>query len=123
MLFMEFKLPTKEQVKSGAEMTWRFSKKIVKKGAQAMVLETAANVLNATFEGDASKVKEQLTFDAIVGPKKESKPKRKLFSKKKKDEAEEVLDEVAVVEPPVDWQQYEEVDAKDVKVVEAKESK
>jgi hypothetical protein len=89
------------------EGSWRFSKTVVRKGIQAMAVETVGKGVTAVFEGDMDKAKKQFTFDEIVGPKKikEDKPKKKLFGKKK--EAEELLE--AVETQTVDTDTIEEI--------------
>lgn len=91
----------KKTLISVGEKGWRFTKKVGVKGLQALAAETLTKTLNASFEGGIDKAKEQLTFDAIVGPKKESKPKKKWFSKKK-DVVEEALEEI-----DKDWTEIE----------------
>lgn len=93
---MKINLGSKETWMKLGEHSWRFSKTVVKKGIQAMVVETAGKTTMAALEGDFNKVKQQLTFDEIVGPKKvkTDKPKKKWFGKKK-DVAEEALEEIS----------------------------
>jgi hypothetical protein len=95
MFRMNINLGSKETWAKIGEGSWRLGKTIVKKGVQAMVVETAGKATMAALEGDMSKVKQQLTFDEIVGPKKvkSDKPKKKLFGKKK-DAAEELAEEI-----------------------------
>lgn len=111
MFNMEFKFD-KEMVKSVGEKAWRLTKKIGVKGAQALLLETVTNTLTASYEGGLPKVKEKLTFDGIVGPKPEKKPRKKLFSKKNKGIEE--IPEVSVEKPEIEI--LEAVKAEDVKV-------
>lgn len=94
----EFNKETLAKVGDGA---WRLTKHIVKKGIQQTVMETAGSATLAALDGDMSKVKKQLEFDSIVGPKKvkTDKPKRKWFGKNK-DEAEEVLEEIGTTIEP-----------------------
>lgn len=111
---MEMKFD-KETMKTVGEMGWRLTKKIAIKGVQALVLETATKTLNATFEGDMTKLKEQLTFDGIVGPKPEKKPMKGWFSKKK-DETEELIEDLVGEEADT----FEEVE---VEVIDKKNKK
>lgn len=116
---MELKFD-KEMAKSIGEKSWRLTKKIAIKGVQAMVIETATKTLNASFEGDMTKVKEQLTFDGIVGPKPEKKPRKKLFSRKK-DETEELLEDIEeVIEAEVEEVKLDDVE---VEVIDKKKKK
>jgi hypothetical protein len=109
MFNMEIKF-NKEMAKSIGEKSWRLTKKIAIKGTQALVAETTAKALNAAFEGDYDKMKNQLTFDGIVGEKPEKKPRKKLFSKKQEENEDEELikdisdltEEAATVEAEVD---------------------
>lgn len=85
---IEFNKDTLAKVGDGA---WRLTKHIVKKGIQQTVMETAGSATLALLDGDTSKAKDQLKFDAIVGPKKvkTDKPKKKWFGKKNKEELAE----------------------------------
>lgn len=91
---MEIKF-NKETLKTVGEYTWRFGKKVVVRGLQGIVTDTAARAGHAVLNGKINEVKQELTFDAIVGPKpiKSDKPKKKWFGKKEKV-AEEVIDEI-----------------------------
>lgn len=106
---IEFNKETLKMVGDGA---WRLTKHVVKKGIQQTVMETAGSATLAALDGDMSKVKDQLKFDAIVGPKKIKldKPKKKWFSAKKKEEIEETLEEVVGVMNPEYFEKGEEVE-------------
>jgi hypothetical protein len=115
---MNFNLGSKETWTKIGDGVWRFSKHIVIKGIQQTVMETAGGATLAALEGDMNKAKHHLTFDGIVGPKKVKvdKPKKGWFGKKK-DEAEEVLEEVkaetgAIEEVELDDAEVEVVDKK-----------
>lgn len=82
----------KEQFEKGWNVTKRISKAIVIKGTQALILETATKVLKTSFDGGVDDVK-KLGLDDIIGKEKPEGPKKKWFSRKK-DEVEEILDDV-----------------------------
>lgn len=82
----------KEQLKMIGSTGLRIGKAIVVEGTKALVLKTAAKAITTSFEDGFSGVK-QLGLDDVLG-KKEDKPKKKWFSKKKND-AEEVLEEIS----------------------------
>ena len=94
-LIMKFELKMdKEQLKSIGNAGLRIGKAIVIEGTKALVVKTAVKAINTGFEGGKDGIK-GLTLDDVVGKKKdkEDKPKKKWFSKKK-DEVEELIEEV-----------------------------
>lgn len=83
-----------EQLKEIGNIGLRLGKKIVVKGVQAIVLETAANVITTGFEEGLDGIKKLKFEDTVLGKKeKQKKSKRKLFSRKNKDESKVDLDE------------------------------
>lgn len=82
----------KEQVMKGLNVSKRVGKAVVVEGIKALTLKSAAKVITASFEGGVEDVK-KIGLDDILGEEKPKKQKMRLFSKKK-DEVEEVLEEV-----------------------------
>lgn len=73
----------------------KLGKVIVVKGSQAVVANGVAKVLTTSFDEGLSGVK-NLSFDDVIGVKKDKdkKPKKKLFSKKQ-EATEELLEDIA----------------------------
>ena len=92
---MKFELKMdKEQLKVIGNAGLRIGKAIVVEGTKALVVKTAVKAINTGFEGGSNGIK-KLTLDDVLGKdEKKSKPKKKWFSKKK-DEVEELIEEVA----------------------------
>lgn len=83
----------KEQLKEIGNAGLRIGKFIVVEGTKALVLKTAAVSITTSFEKGVGGVK-SIGLDDIVGEKKDKSNKKKWFSKKKKDEVEEIIDEI-----------------------------
>jgi|GraSoiStandDraft_45_1057281.scaffolds.fasta_scaffold416601_1 hypothetical protein len=97
---MKFEI-SKQTMKTIGDGAWRLTKHVLIKGVQATVTETAGGVTLSLLQGNKELAKEQLTFDAIVGPKKikTDKPKKKWFGKNKEvEELAEEVTEAAVIE-------------------------
>lgn len=99
----------KETAMKGLSIGKRIGKTIIVKGTQVLILEGAQTVLKTSFQGGVEDVK-KLGLDDFIGKEKPKGSKLSLFSKKKKDETEELLDEVVDTEKP----QVIEVDGKTV---------
>lgn len=104
----------------------KLGKVVVVKGTQAVVANGVAKALTTSFDEGLSGVK-KLSFDDVIGYKKNDEPKKKgLFSKKnKEDEIEAALEEVAPEEVKEDEPYHEEIELSngETLVMTTKESK
>lgn len=107
-------LTDKEQWVKAGKTAVKLGKVIAWEGTKAVILKGAAKTITTSFDEGMAGVK-KLTFDEVVGIKEDNEPKKKWFSKKKKEgnEAEELLEEVGNV---INMNDYEEVKLDDVKV-------
>ena len=79
----------KELVKGIGDKGLRLGKAVVVAGVKSLAVQTATKAITTGFDKGVDGVKETLTFDAIVGAKKEKTEKtdkKKWFSKKGKTE-------------------------------------
>ena len=81
----------KELVKGIGDKGLRLGKAVVVAGVKSLAVQTATKAITTGFDKGVAGVKEALTFDAIVGAKKEKTEKtetdkKKWFSKKGKTE-------------------------------------
>ena len=71
----------------------QYSKLIVVEGIKAVALKGTAKVVTTAFDEGFEGVKKLSIEEDIIGIDNSEKPKKKLFSKKKKNEGEELIDE------------------------------
>lgn len=95
---MDFKklIGNKETWVKVGKKAGQYSKLIVVEGVKSVALQGTTKVVNTVFTKGPQAVKELKFEEDIIGLKKPSdKPKRKLFGKKK-EAAEELLEEIPV---------------------------
>lgn len=111
----------KEMAKAIGKGAMRLGKTIVWEGTKAVTVKAATKAITTGFEGGMDDIK-KLRLDDVIGKAevKEKKPKKKWFSKNKKEVVEEILEEVTedVVETAAEA--IEEIADADVEIIDKK---
>jgi hypothetical protein len=109
---MKFELKmNKEQLMEIGRGAGKIGKAIIVEGTKAVALKGAAAVITQSFDEGLGGVKNLGLDDVLKGGKKHNKPKKSLFSfKKKKDVTDDHIEEVAL-----EVETVETVDTNEVK--------
>lgn len=109
----------KEQLVAIGKGAGKIGKAIIVEGTKAVALKGATAVITQSFDKGTGSIKE-LELDDLLNGGKKKKPKKALFSfKKKKDETEVTLESEVAVET-VDTEEAEVVEAELVETVKVK---
>lgn len=105
-----------ELVKTIGKGAGKYGKLVVVEGVKSVLGQGAVRIINTSMDEGLSGVK-KMKFDDIVGVTKKS-DKKKLFGKSKKEETEELIDEVVpeAVEAEVE---IEDKDIEEIKIDDA----